>query len=236
MGQCIVFIEHESEPRDDRASRYLADQGFAIAWFQPFKGELLPDIDPEIAGVVVTGGGAQIDQIEQSPYLYSEAQWIEQCLKADVPVLGLCLGGQLLAHVLGARVGPRADGLQEFGYYTVQPSDLEHPFVPQDFNVLQNHSRGFEVPDGATLLARGELFPNQAFCYGDNAYGLQFHPEVTSAILLKRWHEADWAPWDQPGTQSKTEQQKLAPQYDPSIGSWFTTVLDRLFPKALVNP
>ena len=49
-------------------------------------------------------------------------------------------------------------------------------------------------------------------------------------------HEADWAPWDQPGTQSKTEQQKLAPQYDPSIGSWFTTVLDRLFPKALVNP
>ena len=236
MGQRIVFIEHEPEPRDDRASRYLTDRGFSIAWFQPFKGELLPDIDPEIAGVVVTGGGAQIDQIEQSPYLYSEAQWIEQCLKADLPILGLCLGGQLLAHVLGATVGPREDGLQEFGYYTVQPSNLEQPFVPPDFNVLQSHSRGFEVPDGATLLARGELFPNQAFCYGDNAYGLQFHPEVTSAILLNRWHEANWAPWDQPGTQSRTEQQKLAPRHDPLIGSWFTTVLDRLFPKALVNP
>jgi GMP synthase (glutamine-hydrolysing) len=236
MGQRIVFIEHEPEPRDDRASRYLTDRGFSIAWFQPFKGELLPDLDPEIAGVVVTGGGAQIDQIEQSPYLYSEAQWIEQCLKADLPILGLCLGGQLLAHVLGATVGPREDGLQEFGYYTVQPSNLEQPFVPPDFNVLQSHSRGFEVPDGATLLARGELFPNQAFCYGDNAYGLQFHPEVTSAILLNRWHEANWAPWDQPGTQSRTEQQKLAPRHDPLIGSWFTTVLDRLFPKALVNP
>ncbi len=170
MGQRIVFIEHEPEPRDDRASRYLTDRGFSIAWFQPFKGELLPDLDPEIAGVVVTGGGAQIDQIEQSPYLYSEAQWIEQCLKADLPILGLCLGGQLLAHVLGATVGPREDGLQEFGYYTVQPSNLEQPFVPPDFNVLQSHSRGFEVPDGATLLARGELFPNQAFCYGDSAY------------------------------------------------------------------
>ena len=102
MGQRIVFIEHESEPRDDRASRYLADRGFAIAWFQPFKGELLPDIDPEIAGVVVTGGGAQIDQIEQSPYLYSGAQWIEQCLKADAPVPAMRLGGQLLAHALVA--------------------------------------------------------------------------------------------------------------------------------------
>ena len=97
MTRYIVFIEHESEPRDDRASIYLAEQGFTIVWLQPFKGDPLPDIDPEIAGVVVTGGGAQIDQIEQSPYLYSETLWIEQCLKADVPVLGLCLGGQLLA-------------------------------------------------------------------------------------------------------------------------------------------
>ena len=236
MGRCIVFIEHESEPRDDRASRYLAEQGFAIAGFQPFKEEPLPDIGSDIAGVVVTGGGAQIDQIEQSPYLYSETQWIEQCLKADIPMLGLCLGSQLLAHVLGARVAPRDDGLQEFGYYAVQPTDLERPFVPQDFNVLQSHSRGFDVPNGATLLARGELFPNQAFCYGDNTYGLQFHPEVTSTTLLKRWHEADWAPWDQPGTQSKTEQQMLAPRYDPLIGNWFSALLDRLFPKALVNP
>ena len=236
MDRCIVFIEHEPEPRDDRASMYLADQGFTIAWFQPFKGDPLPDIDKNVAGVVVTGGGAQIDQIEQSPYLYSESQWLEQCLKANVPVLGLCLGGQLLAHVLGARVAPRDDGLQEFGYYTVRPTNLEQPFVPQDFAVLQSHSRGFEVPHGAKLLARGELFPNQAFCYGENAYGLQFHPEVTSATLLKRWHEADWAPWDQPGTQSKTEQQKLASRYDPLIGNWFTTFLDRLFPKALVNP
>ena len=70
MSQRIIFIEHESEPRDDRASRYLADQGFAIAWFQPFKGELLPDIDPKIAGVVVTGGGAQIDQIEPVSYTH----------------------------------------------------------------------------------------------------------------------------------------------------------------------
>ena len=235
MSRSIVFIEHEPEPRDDRASTYLADQGFAITWFQPFRGEPLPDINREIAGVVVTGGGAQIDQIEQSPYLYNETQWIEQCLKADVPVLGLCLGGQLLAHVLGARVAPRDDGLQEFGYYTVQPTDLDQPFVPQDFYVLQSHSRGFEVPNGATLLARGELFPNQAFCYGDNAYALQFHPEVTSTTLLKRWHEADWAPWNQPGTQSKREQKKLSLQYDPLIGSWFTTVLDRLFQKALTN-
>ena len=236
MSRSIVFIEHEPEPRDDRASTYLADQGFAITWFQPFRGEPLPDINREIAGVVVTGGGAQIDQIEQSPYLFDETQWIEQCLKADIPMLGLCLGSQLLAHVLGAQVAPRDDGLQEFGYYTVQPTDLERPFVPQDFNVLQSHSRGFDVPNGATLLARGELFPNQAFCYGDNTYGLQFHPEVTSTTLLKRWHEADWAPWGQPGTQSKMEQQILAPRYDPLIGNWFSALLDRLFPKALVNP
>lgn len=228
MARRVVFIEHHPDPRDDRASMHLASRGFEIDWVQPFNGDDLPALSPRLAGVVVAGGGANIDLIEQSPFLSEEAQWLEKCLKADVPVLGLCLGGQLLAHVLGADVTPHDDGLEEFGYYPIQPVDPERVFIPENFVVFQAHSRGFEVPRDATLLARGELFPHHAFRYGESAYGLQFHPEVTLP-MLKRWQESDWAPWNKPGTQSRAEQNTLAPLHDPVIDAWFTHLLDELF-------
>ena len=228
MDRRVVFIEHHPDPRDDRASTHLAARGFPIEWVQPFKGESLPDTCESLAGVVVTGGGANIDTIGETPYLIEEARWLEQCLKNSIPVLGLCLGGQLLAHVLGAHVLPRADGWEEFGYFPIQPAAGQESFIPKDFYVFQAHSRGFEVPRGATLLARGDLFPHHAFRYGESAYGLQFHPEVTPSVL-KRWQDSDWAPWDNPGAQSRAEQETLAPLHDPLIHSWFVDLLDGLF-------
>ena len=228
MDKRVIFIEHHPDPRDARASPHLAARGFAIQWVPPFNGESLPAPCASLAGVVVAGGSANIDTISEAPYLFDEARWLEQCLKGNIPVLGICLGGQLLAHVLGAQVFPRADGWEEFGYYPIQPAAGQESFIPNDFFVFQAHSRGFEIPHDATLLACGDLFPNHAFRYGDYAYGLQFHPEVTPGVL-RRWQDSDWAPWDNPGAQSREEQETLAPLHDPLIHHWFTGLLDGLF-------
>jgi|TARA_B100001079_G_scaffold271449_1_gene288971 GMP synthase (glutamine-hydrolysing) len=228
LPQKIILVEHNPEPRDNGASIWLAEQGFKLHWCQPFAGERLPSPTVEVAGVVILGGSQNIDEMSRSPFLADEACWLETCLAQQIPVLGLCLGGQLLAHVLGAHVGPREDGTVEFGFYPIQPAAQCADFVPDNFFVMQWHGRGFEVPAGAEALAAGEVFPNQAFRYGDTAYGLQFHPECTLSVL-RRWQEYEGAPWDKPGAQNHGEQDRLAQVHMATMHEWFTSLLGRLF-------
>ena len=228
MTQKIILVEHHDEPRDDLASTFLPKLGFSLECCQPFAGQSLPDVEEDTAGIVITGGAANVDQMDQYPYLRDEAQWIEQCLGKDIPTLGLCLGSQLLAHVLGAPVEPHDDGAQEFGLYEIKATDDERQFVPDNFFAVQFHSRGFEVPEGAELLAAGDIFPNQAFRYGDNVLGTQFHPECTLDIL-RRWQALDVAPWQAPGVQAREEQDRLAASHLKNVELWFEKLLRDFF-------
>ena len=228
MTQKIILVEHHDEPRDDLASTFLPKLGFSLECCQPFAGQSLPDVEEDTAGIVITGGAANVDQMDQYPYLRDEAQWIEQCLGKDIPTLGLCLGSQLLAHVLGAPVEPHDDGAQEFGLYEIKATDDERQFVPDNFFAVQFHSRGFEVPEGAELLAAGNIFPNRAFRYGDNVLGTQFHPECTLDIL-RRWQALDVAPWQAPGVQAREEQDRLAASHLKNVELWFEKLLRDFF-------
>ena len=93
---------------------------------------------------------------------------------------------------------------------------------------MQCHYHGFELPEGARLLAQGNTYPNQAFSYGENAYGLQFHPECTLATL-QRWQASDWAPWNRPGAQARKQQDTLATLHDGPMHDWFINFLEKLF-------
>ena len=228
MTQKIILVEHHDEPRDDLASTFLPKLGFTLECCQPFAGQSLPDVEEDTAGIVITGGAANVDQMDQYPYLRDEAQWIEQYLGKDIPTLGLCLGSQLLAHVLGAPVEPHDDGAQEFGLYEIKATDDERQFVPDNFFAVQFHSRGFEVPESAELLAAGDIFPNQAFRYGDNVLGTQFHPECTLDIL-RRWQALDVAPWQAPGVQAREEQDRLAASHLKNVEHWFEKLLGDFF-------
>lgn len=228
MPRKILVVEHHDEPRDDLASTHLSKLDFTLECYRPFAGELLPKLDEDTAGVVITGGAANVDEMDQYPYLRDESQWIEQCLKQDVPILGLCLGAQLLAHVLGASVVPHEEGAQEFGFYPIQAVDSERQFVPENFFAVQFHSRGFEIPKGAEMLAAGEIFPNQAFRYGANVLGTQFHPECTLAIL-RRWQALEVAPWKEPGVQAREEQDRLAALHLDKVQHWFEQLLGEFF-------
>ena len=228
MTRRIILIKHEDSPGDDRAATWFAEQGFVLDWRFPYVGGRLPALDAAIAGAVLYGGPQSAAEADRLPYLADEARWIRRCIARQVPVLGLCLGGQIIAHALGASVGPDPDGQHEFGYYALAPTDRGRAFFPDRLVVPQAHYHGFALPDGAELLARSARYPHQAIRYGERTFAFQFHPEVTLPIF-RRWQQADWAPWGAPGAQARAEQDALAARHDQTLHHWFTEFLARLF-------
>jgi GMP synthase (glutamine-hydrolysing) len=151
-----------------------------------------PHAQPEVDrynGLVVLGGPMNVDDYERHPHLAMEVELIQQAIDQGVPVLGICLGAQLIAKALGARV--HANGGKEIGWHDVSltPAAKEDPLF-RDFDgvekIFQWHSDTFELPEGAVQLATSQTCPHQAFRYGTNVYGLQFHLEVDKR-LIERW-------------------------------------------------
>ena len=150
-----------------------------------------------------------------------------EVLKSGKPFLGICLGAQMLARVLGARVWPHPEGRVEIGYTPVTPTAEGRAYFDGPMKMFQWHRDGFDLPHGATLLATNEHFPQQAFRYGDNAYGVQFHPEVTPDIM-ERWSVGGGHMLHMPGAQPKQEQIADYPNCDPLMAAWAERFLDRL--------
>ena len=99
---------------------------------------------------------------------------------------------------------------------------------PEGLRVMQKHYHGFELPAGATPLARSESYPQQAFSWGAAAFGFQFHPEVTAEVL-DRWHGRPNAPFDAPGAQPRAQQEAAFRRHGPATSAWFEGFLDGLF-------
>lgn len=140
-------------------------------------------------GLIVLGGPMNVDETDRHPHLVHEVELIADALKRDIPVLGICLGAQLIAKALGARVCKNP--VKEIGWYNLavtrsaQHDPLLSAFRPVE-KVFQWHGDTFALPHGAIHLARSTACENQAFCYGDKVYGLQFHLEV-DAPTIERW-------------------------------------------------
>jgi GMP synthase-like glutamine amidotransferase len=141
----------------------------------------------QLAGLVVMGGPMNVDETDRYPFLADEVRWIRQALDADLPILGVCLGSQLLAKALGAPVYPNR--VKEIGWYEIELTEagrgdaLFNGCEPTEM-VFHWHGDTFDLPAGAVQLARGTDCENQAFRYGRAAYGLQFHLEVTPEIIV----------------------------------------------------
>ena len=228
MSRRIVLVKHNNDPNDDRASLHLAARGFELDWRYPYAGDSLPADDAEVAGTVVYGGGQGVPDIARHPFLAAEARWMKSCVERGLPTLGICLGAQILAHAYGAKVGPHPEGLQEFGFYDLEPTNEGAATIPAGLAVPQMHYHTFDLPAGATLLASSRAYRNQAMQLAEKAFGFQFHPEQTAATF-KRWQQKPWAPWGKPGVQTREEQDARAEQHDGAVGIWFTGFLDRLF-------
>jgi GMP synthase (glutamine-hydrolysing) len=140
-------------------------------------------------GLVVLGGPMNADQFDQYPHLKTEVHLIEDALEREVPILGICLGAQLLAMALGAEV--KRNRQKEIGWYDVSLTDegkqdpLFAHFAPTE-RIFQWHGDTFDVPESCVHLAASPTCANQAFRYRSNVYGLQFHMEVDEP-LIERW-------------------------------------------------
>ena len=154
------------------------------------EGQELPD-RREIDAIVCMGGPMSATDDAELPWLTAEKAFIAEAVRADVPFWGVCLGVQLLAASLGARVYPGQ--APEVGVLPVQLTDAaqDDPVfstLPREVPTLQWHGDTFELPEGAVALAGSPAYPNQAFRYGAYAYGVQFHVEV-SPELAREWAE-----------------------------------------------
>lgn len=152
---------------------------------KPLAGQALPDHD-EVAGAVVMGGPMNVDELDVHPELGAEREWLAEAARRGLPLLGICLGAQLLARALGVEVRP-GEG-PELGYAPVEILDRDDPIVgtlAPSTTVLHWHGDVFELPPGATHLARSAKTEVQAFRHG-NAWGILFHPESDFA-LLEAW-------------------------------------------------
>jgi GMP synthase-like glutamine amidotransferase len=178
------------------------------------KGEAAPHINT-FTHLVIMGGPMAVYEMEQHPFLKDETLLIESAIKANKHVLGVCLGAQMVAHALGARV--YAGGQKEIGWYEVTLTDdgMRDPCVSQlaydgrkSAQVFQWHGDTFDLPAGAVRLASSDLYPNQAFRYSDRVYALQFHIEVSPVIVF------DWLK-DEQGVDLNSVNAESNRIYDP---------------------
>jgi GMP synthase (glutamine-hydrolysing) len=167
----------------------LRSRGLELVRVELDEGEAIPALD-EFAGIVVMGGPMGAYDDEEHPWLAGEKRYLREAVGRDVPVWGVCLGAQLLAASLGARVyrGPEPEvGLLPVELTEAAAADPVFGDAPPSIPTLQWHGDTFDLPEGATLLASSPAYPNQAFRFG-RSYGLQFHVEVTPE-LAAQWGE-----------------------------------------------
>ena len=139
-----------------------------------------------VPGLIVMGGPMNVDETDKYPFLAAELQWIRQAVEMRLPLLGICLGAQLLAKSLGSKVF--ANGVKEIGWYAIEltaaaATDPLFAGCAKSLTVFQWHGDTFDLPPGAVHLAKSRACPQQAFRVGDSAYGLQFHVEMTAPMI-----------------------------------------------------
>ncbi len=188
MARVVVFQHVPAEPLGT-LDPMLRNRGHRIRYINFHRD---PDAHPDMGrydALIVLGGPQMPDQGNLHPHLNVEMRCIEEALKRDIPVLGICLGAQLLAYTLGG--GVRAMPEWEIGWYDLEPTaqsaaDPLFCALVEPQPVFQWHGYTFELPGEAVHLAQSETCANQVFRYGHHAYGLQCHLELDER-LINRW-------------------------------------------------
>ena len=219
----VLIVVHQETSNPGRIGEELRHMGHELDIRRPCMGHDLPKDMSGHAGAVVFGGPMSAND-DHMDFIRRELDWIPKAVASGKPYLGVCLGAQLLARAGGARVAPHKDGWHEIGYYPLRPTQAGQALFPDKLHVYQWHGEGFELPRGAQHLARGRYFPNQAMRVGDNAYGIQFHPEVTGA-MMRIWTAKAAHRMSLPGAQARDLHLHGHAKYDAELGLWLRRFL-----------
>ncbi|MFE3291679.1 type 1 glutamine amidotransferase [Rhodococcus sp. NPDC059234] len=181
MSRTWWVIKHVAFEGPALIGTMLDAKGIRYEVREPFEGDPLPS-PPQCVGLVVMGGPMNAMDDAAHPHLAAERALIRGCVERGVPVLAVCLGAQLLAAALGGRVYEGPAGEFGAGRVAVTEAGRADPVVGGlgvALPVVHWHGDTFDLPDGAVLLAGSDAYAHQAFRFGDSAYGLQFHVELT---------------------------------------------------------
>jgi GMP synthase (glutamine-hydrolysing) len=186
----ILLVQHAESEGPGLLAPALEERRLAVRRVRTHRGESVPKDAAGAAAVVILGGPMGVYEADRFPHLRDEIALAADALRRGVPILGVCLGAQILAAAVGARVyrGPE----QEIGWFPVTltaegRSDPILGILPAEGTMFHWHGDTFDPPPGSTLLASSRLYTQQAFHLSPRAWGVQFHPEITGEMV------DDWA-------------------------------------------
>jgi GMP synthase-like glutamine amidotransferase len=223
----MAVLQHVEFEGPAAVADWASEREFALRIYQLYRDAALPSV-ADFDMLTVMGGPMSANDEAQLGWLVPEIAVVREAIATDKTVLGICLGAQIIAKALGARVYPGS--AKEIGWFPVQRTAGSHPFfdgVPNSFTPFHWHGETFDLPHDAQLLAKSKITETQAFAVGQRILGLQFHMEATEesvrALLKGAAHEIGHGAFEQqPGTILASLNQCA------SLRRLLDTVLDRL--------
>lgn len=223
----VLIVLHRASSSAGRVGQILQKSGFELDIRRPILGDPLPSTLNAHTGAIIFGGPMSAN--DNSEFLLREHTFIDTALKEKKPLLGICLGAQLLAQNIGAHICADKAGKIEAGWYAIKATESGKKLMGWPSMVYHFHKEGIiNLPKSAELLATGETFTTQVFRYGDNAWGIQFHAELTR-LMMQRWVVAGAEMLTHPNAHMPEHHLNGRFVYDPALKQWLITLLHNLF-------
>ena len=223
--QPVVIVLHQEHSNPGHIGQWFRRNGYPLDIRRPRFGDPLPTTLAGHCGAVIFGGPMSANDADD--FIKIETDWIGVALAERKPFFGVCLGAQMMARLLGAKVAFHPEGEVEIGYYPLAPTAAGRAMGDWPAHVYEWHREGFELPAGARLLAESSgQFPNQAFAVGPAAVGVQFHPEITYA-QVNRWTGHNLHRLSAPGAQPQAAHLGGHIDFAPGVHRWLDGFLTR---------
>ncbi len=228
----ILIICHGDAPRIGCLGELLQRHNLAHKICMAGLGEPMPKDPQQFAGIIIMGGAMSIYEKDHLDWLCAEMLWLENAMKRGIPVFGICLGGQMLAHIFGGDVLAGQHG-QNIGFGNIALLNKDDPVFGDELSgkrVFFWHGDTYTLKNG-TQLAKGDTYPQQAARYQQGVYGVQFHPETTKK-QIEHWYRRDIIDAQMTTSPIAGDLGQLLVEADeclPPVHTWLQNFTGRLF-------
>ena len=229
MTKPVLVVVHQETSTWGKLGQFLLSRGIELDRRCPCIGDTLPPTLDGYLACVIFGGPQSANDNDRG--IKDELNWLQDCgLHSAKPMVGICLGAQLIAKALGAKVGPHPDGRVEIGYTEVRPTAQAGAFLHQPTTFYQWHGETFEIPADAIHLAQNDAFPGQAFCYRESVFAIEFHPEMTRDMVFE-WSTSEDGSQKLvlPGAQGHAQQMAGYDRHSAASDDWLNHFIDNIF-------